>query len=177
MLPRHQVSMNKVLDDYLCDKYPKIFVERTLSPRESCMGRGFETGNGYFPLIDSLCHQIQAHIDQHNQYCKYQPPIEQMVFQQVKEKFGGLRIYSQGGDEYCKGLIGMAEAQSYSICEICGKAGLLEVGHTKGLIQSVCKECAVKSKREIQFDNELTKLLAKAISDDNKEIFDFYANR
>jgi hypothetical protein len=86
--------MHKTLDDYLCNKYPKIFVERKLSPKESCMGRGFEHENGWFPLIDSLCHHIQEHIDNHNKYRKDEPPMDQMVFLQVKEKFGGLRIYT-----------------------------------------------------------------------------------
>jgi hypothetical protein len=169
--------MNKKLDDYLCNKYPKIFVERKLSVRESCMGRGFECGNGWWPLIDSLCHRIQEHIDSHNEYRKDEPPIEQMVSLQVKEKMGGLRIYSKGGDEYCHGLISMTETLSYHFCEICGTAGRLNVGHTSGWIQSVCQECAKKSKRKIKFDKEITSLLKKAIRADDKKIFDFYASR
>jgi hypothetical protein len=169
--------MNKTLDNYLCEKYPRIFIERNLSPRESCMGRGIETGNGWFPLIDSLCHNIQEHVDSHNKYRKEEPPMDQMVFLQVKEKFGGLRIYTKGGDEYCHGLISMTESISYRFCEICGNAGYLNVGHTSGWIQSVCKECAKKSKRKIKFDAEITKMLKKAIRADEKRIFEFYANR
>jgi len=169
--------MNKTLDDYLCKKYPRIFVERKKTPFESTMGRGFENGNGWFPLIDSLCDRIQEHIDGHNECINTEPLIEQAVFLQVKEKFGGLRIYFQGGDEYCAGLIRMTETLSYHFCEICGMAGYLNVGHTKGCIQSVCKECAKKSKRKIEFDKEITSMLKKAIRQDHKKIFDFYASK
>ena len=170
--------MNKVLDNYLCEAYPRIFVERGLSTTKSCMGRGFECGNGWFLLLVTMCDRIQSYIDSSNSFPSVgKNPIPQFVAQQVKEKFGGLRIYYVGGDAYTAGLVSMTETMSYHSCEICGKAGVLEVGHTEAWIQSVCKECAIKSKREINFDNELTKLLAKAISDDNKEIFDFYANR
>jgi hypothetical protein len=72
--------MNKTLDNYLCEKYPRIFIERSMTPRESCMGRGFECGNGWFPLIDSLCYNIQEYIDGHNKYRKAETPIEQVVF-------------------------------------------------------------------------------------------------
>ena len=141
------------------------------------MGRGFECGNGYFPLIDSLCHNIQGHIDQHNQWNSDKPPIEQVVFLQVKEKFGGLTIYHRGGDEYCDGLIAMTKTISYRFCEICGTAGYLHVGQTKGWIQSICAECAKKSKRKISFDKEITSLLKKAIRKDDKRVFDFYESK
>jgi len=169
--------MHKSLDKYLCEKYPRIFIEREKSARESCMGRGFECGNGWFPIIDSLCHRIQEHIDQHNKYRKDEPLMDQMVFLQVKEKFGGLRIYAKGGDEYCHGLISMSETLSHYFCEICGIGGCGHVGHTKGWIQSVCEECAKKSKRKIKFDTEIKRLLKAAVRRDEKRIFEFYAKR
>ena len=173
--------MNEVLDKYLCEFYPRIFSERELSPRQSCMGRGIETGNGWFPLICSLCDHIQNRIDYHNKYLRYNTadakPIPQVVFQQVKEKFGGLRIYHVGGDDYIQGLIDMTASMSYHFCEICSKAGYMEVGHTEGWIQSVCKDCAKESKRTIKFDKKMNALLKTAIQEDHKRIFDFYASR
>lgn len=55
--------MNQILDKYLCEKYPKIFSERSKSPRESCMHWGLECGDGWFSIIDSLCYSIQRHVD------------------------------------------------------------------------------------------------------------------
>ena len=54
--------MNKHLDDYLCKKYPEIFADRNKPMTETCMCWGFEHGNGWFFLIDTLCSSIQHHI-------------------------------------------------------------------------------------------------------------------
>lgn len=51
------------------------------------------------------------------------PEPKQVVAVQVKEKFGGLRFYIDGGDSYAHGVIDMAERMSYKICEICGQPG------------------------------------------------------
>lgn len=169
--------MNKLLDDYLCNKYPKIFVERKLSPMDSCMGRGFECGNGYFPLINSLCYQIQSHIDGHNEYMKNDHPIKQLIALQVKEKFGELRCYTIGGDDYCRGLIDMAGCMSYTICELCGDGGCRHIGHTSGWIQTICEDCAAETHRKINRDTDILPLLDKAVKEDNNEIVDFYAKR
>ena len=167
--------MNKTLDNFLSENYPRIFIERSLSPKESCMGRGFECGNGWFPLIDLLCHKIQSYIDSHNRYQKNEPPIPQVVFLQVKEKFGGLRIYHLGGDAYCQGLIDMMGTMSYCFCEICGDAGCRNVGHTSGWIQSVCVDCAKKTKRKLKMDKDILTMLNKAIRQDSKRLTEFYA--
>jgi len=50
------------------------------------------------------------------------PSIETVAIQ-IKEKFGGLRIYYYCSDPYIDGLIDMAEAFSFRTCEQCGKAG------------------------------------------------------
>jgi hypothetical protein len=49
------------------------------------------------------------------------PP--QLVFSQIKEKYGTLRIYATGGDGYCEGVIDMAQAWSARVCEECGAQG------------------------------------------------------
>ena len=42
---------------------------------------------------------------------------------QVKEKFGTLRFYTNGGDEQIYGMIRMAESMSAVTCEECGAPG------------------------------------------------------
>jgi len=42
---------------------------------------------------------------------------------QVKEKFGTLRFYIDGGDEEVYGMIKMAECMSRNVCEITGDIG------------------------------------------------------
>lgn len=61
--------------------------------------------------------------------------IPQVVAEQIKEKFGTLRFYYEGGDTFCAGVISMAEQMSSNICEVCGTYG--ETGG-KGYIRTLC---------------------------------------
>jgi hypothetical protein len=47
--------MRKDLDEALCAKYPLIFKNRNGSPQETLMCFGFEVGDGWFNIIDTLC--------------------------------------------------------------------------------------------------------------------------
>lgn len=51
------------------------------------------------------------------------PAFPQIEFTQIKEKFGGLRVYTNYSSDYIYGVIRMADAMSYKICETCGKPG------------------------------------------------------
>lgn len=62
-------------------------------------------------------------------------PCPQVVAVQVKEKFGTLRFYYEGGDEYVSGIVAMAESMSGRICEECGAEGKQRGG---GWIQTLC---------------------------------------
>jgi len=61
----------------------------------------------------------------------------QVVAVQIKEKFGGLRFYYNGGDSTVKGIVAMAEAMSYRTCEVCGNVGEQRGG---GWIRVLCDE-------------------------------------
>ncbi len=63
---------------------------------------------------------------------EYVPHIE---VHQIKEKFGGLRFYYEGGDEYCRGLETMAEIWANRTCETCGEVGRQRQG---GWIRTLC---------------------------------------
>jgi hypothetical protein len=67
--------------------------------------------------------------------------IEPVTVIQVKEKFGGLRFYYDGGDEYIQGAVSMAERMSYSICEECGNLGKSRSG---GWVRTLCDQHAAK---------------------------------
>ncbi len=53
---------------------------------------------------------------------KYPPEI---TIHQVKEKFGGLRIYLSGADDYIRGMIHMSECMAYKTCQDSGRDGSL----------------------------------------------------
>ena len=45
------------------------------------------------------------------------------VIQQIKEKFGSLRFYINGGTDAHHAYISFAESMSYNTCEVCGSPG------------------------------------------------------
>jgi hypothetical protein len=119
--------MKQELDKLLCEKYPKMLINRNKPMTETCMCWGFECGDGWFQILDSLMSNIQHHIDWNNKnfekgYTQYKQ-VPQVTLDQVKEKFGTLRFYYQGGDDYISGLVAMAESMSAVTCEQCGNPG------------------------------------------------------
>ena len=138
--------MSPEKDAYLCEKYPKIFVNRNASANESCMAWGFEINDGWFHIIDRACSLMQSHIDWRNKQhdravsegaSKVPEACSQVTAEQIKEKFGTLRFYTSGGDDYTDGVTSMAEAMSGVTCETCGKPGTTG---GKGWIKTACEE-------------------------------------
>jgi hypothetical protein len=111
------------------DKFPKMFSQPY---------GGFATGPGWWEMMHHLCSQMQAHID-HKQTMKEKHNIgdgcEQVVVEQVKEKFGTLRFYVSGGDDTTDGMITMVESLSAIMCETCGAPGERRHG---GWIRTLC---------------------------------------
>lgn len=105
------------------EKFPKMFSEPY---------GGFCCGEGWWPILKSLCGQIQHHIDWK---AKQGHDVPQVVVAQIKEKFGSLRFYYDGGDEYIHGLVSMAESWADHTCETCGDPATKK---TTGYIKTVC---------------------------------------
>lgn len=126
--------MDQELQNKLYEKYPQFFVNKDKTPMESPMCFGIETGNGWYQILSSVCWMIKQHEDNIKWRKEYlekndpeklakEPEYFPVKFDQVKEKYGGLRLYFSGGDDYVEGLVSMAEAMSYYICEVCGNKG------------------------------------------------------
>ena len=124
--------MKKELQDRLFKKYPKIFRQKDLSAQETAMCWGIACGDGWYDLIDELCGEIQNRVDNVNRNRKHKIknnnpslvplPVEEFICEavQVKEKWGSLRFYVCGGDDFIEGAISLAESLSHSICVQCG---------------------------------------------------------
>ena len=108
------------------EKYPKMFAGQY---------GGFAISEGWWPIIESLCANIQSHTDWWNKNRETRPVIEQVVVAQIKEKFGGLRFYYEGGDDTIRGMVRMAEAWADKSCEECGAPG---TAGGKGWIRTLC---------------------------------------
>ena len=118
--------------DILYAKYPKIFRQKDLPPTKSMMCDGIAVGDGWFAILDRLCEDVQTRVDQSG--------CEQFEAVQVKEKFGELRVYSDGGDSVTDALVSKAECDSCGVCERCGSTeGVTTKG--PGWIVTWCDKC------------------------------------
>lgn len=72
-------------------------------------------------------------------------PICPVTIAQIKEKFGGLRFYADGGDDHVHGMISFAESLSYNICENCWQKGESRAG---GWVVTLCDECHKPKNKE-----------------------------
>ena len=123
------------------ERFPKIFAEPY---------GGFCCGEGWWPIIEALCGQIQHHIDWKN---KQSEVVTQVTVAQIKEKFGGLRFYYDGGDEQIRGMVSMAESWAARSCEECGAPGKSREG---GWIKTLCDhhEAERQARYKERFDDK-----------------------
>lgn len=99
----------------------------------------FNVENGWLPLVSEGLAEIEAALDVHGS-------VQTATIQQIKEKFGELRIYvepSREGHQFSKELAAeLAEIRirsrnaSMVTCEICGDAG--EIDSFDGYYQCLC---------------------------------------
>lgn len=136
--------MTPELEQKLFDDFALLFDNRHKSPMESPMVFGIECNDGWYDLIRSVCWEIKQHEDNISSQTKwkqeenpsYESDYISVRFEQIKEKFGGLRIYFSGGDDRVKGMVGLAEEMSYKLCEVCGNKGKPNKG---GWISTRCE--------------------------------------
>jgi len=140
--------MKQELDALLCERYPKLMVNRDKSMMETCMCWGFDCGDGWFNILDQLMGNIQHHIDWRN---KKGEVVAQVTLDQVKEKFGTLRFYYTGGDDVIDGMVRMAESMSGVTCEECSAPAKT---HGPGWIRTICEPCEEARELARQKTNE-----------------------
>ena len=133
--------MKKELQNKLFKKYPKLFRQKDLTPQETAMCWGIACGDGWYTLLDELCNNIDNRLRNVN---RNRVEGEKLICEalQVKEKFGGLRFYTCGGDDYINGLIDMAESMSYRICSKCSNQKKPQ--KNRGWIYTLCDNCRIE---------------------------------
>ena len=107
--------------------------------QNTAMCWGFDCGDGWYNILDALCASIQNYADR-NQLS--------VVATQVKEKYGTLRFYYNGGDDVVNELVEMAEYISGLTCEECGAPGKMT---DNGWFKTLCerhKQSSLLSKKE-----------------------------
>ena len=133
------------------NKYNPNIYKKSVKPIWDLMVFGLEVGDGWYDLLDETFGLIQKHLNEH-------PEIPFKV-EQVKEKYGTLRIYFYGGDEYIEKIVEDAERKSAGICEICGNigkvcsngfdielrdSGFYKIPNNSGWLKALCKTHAKK---------------------------------
>ena len=151
--------MNEKLQSDLVKAYPKIFKDVGGDPKVTCMADGIQCNDGWYDLLDTLCHTMQRWCDGENtryitETDKYEfvvegdPEYVQVVAAQVKEKLGELRFYVDGGDATTQGIIQMAENMSSRICELCGSPA--KTNRDSGWMHTTCDSCNKRIRLERQ---------------------------
>lgn len=156
-------------DDKFMSRFPILLQNRNLDEMASCMAHGIECPIGWYRILEQLFSFIEFQNIEFSR--KYGVAA---IADQVKEKFGTLRLYygirnvdengNAIGSENAKcpksildivktqleavidGLIGEAEKMTETTCAICGMAlNDDNTVKTQGYVSYICKECSEKS--------------------------------
>lgn len=126
--------MKKELQEKLYKEFPDLFSEKDLPMTETCMCWGICCDDGWFNLIRNLCLEIsKADKD------------KKIKAVQVKEKFGGLRFYTNFYIEKIEDIIDKYEKKSLKTCESCGSTREVKL-RGRGWIRTLCEDCSEKEK-------------------------------
>lgn len=87
-------------------------------------------GPGWHPLLERYAANVDYHVSKGDM-----PPVE---LRDIKEKFGTLRVYTQGGNELSTILEAFVEDLSGYYCEDCGK--LATMGSKQGWFRTTCAD-------------------------------------
>lgn len=105
---------------------------------------------------------IKPIVDYINDYNENIPEEDKIHIKQIKEKFGGLRFYTDKKTEHLKNMIEAAEHEAIHTCEICGSK--YDIGQTAdGWITTCCRKCiqelANKEKRNRRWYSQADKIV------------------
>ncbi|KAK0447271.1 hypothetical protein EV421DRAFT_1901386 [Armillaria borealis] len=116
----------------LMTEYPSLFASSVM--RE----RGLQCERGWEGLIREICEKLKG---------------TDVVFRQIKEKFGQLRVYVDNGDEETWRYLHEMEEKSAKVCEECGEAGNL--ADSNGWLFATCEECANEDGQEYKWVKDM----------------------
>lgn len=177
--------MRDDLDKALVEKYPLIFKNRYADMKETAMCWGFCVGDGWYPLIDTLCGMLYS--DYNSAKSSYDYILKNLgkpkfgsgvwsdsdlaeakarldeaeagvpVASQVKEKFGTLRFYVWAAKPEHHNYINFAEELSGTICEKCGATHDVQTWNM-GWMTTLCREHAIEAYGKDMIDSYFEKI-------------------
>ncbi|TMV02585.1 hypothetical protein FGK63_20370 [Ruegeria sediminis] len=99
---------------------------------EASVKRHMESRPGWIPLVIEVLETIKEHAD----FTGDQPPN----IVEIKQKLGGLRIYTDPSPDHVLSVLERAEIKAESTCEICGNAARVQDFY--GYLACRCSWCA-----------------------------------
>jgi hypothetical protein len=170
--------MKAELENKLVENYPVLFQDKDKPPTQTLMCFGCECSDGWYNILNELFGYISdnckesLYVKYNSEYKEKNPksygtyiPSPQVILEQVKEKYGTLRVYyrieyvdileqlkeqldeaslKEEYNNFCKKIayaVDFAEYRSSITCEVTGKPGKL---YTTGWHRTLCEEEAKK---------------------------------
>lgn len=107
---------------------PDLFGPPPWDERRTAMAWGFMIGEGWRLILLDLLDELRPIVADEG--------LKDFRVQQVKEKFGGLRVYLNAPSERISAAIGRAEERAARTCEACGRPGRLRTDRPH--VQTLC---------------------------------------
>lgn len=125
----------KLIEETLAEKYPYINTNDYIW--HELIHTAQEYGPGWNDLIIELIEKIDETYKKHN------IDTQDFKIEEIKEKYGGLRIYASSIIEEVYKLISEYEDKADTVCDICGDTGSLYIKN--GWLETLCKKCACET--------------------------------
>ena len=121
----------------LCEKYSSLLKDKYL-----------ECGPGWADVLACLFEQIKTHeaflehsgvriIEQEDEILDEDDYCRVKIYQ-VKQKFGGLRVYYDGGDNIIRNFVNQAEDKALTVCEYCGSKDNVKLRRRNSWLYTGC---------------------------------------
>lgn len=136
--------MKADLEQRLLERFPRLFGATDDTPL-GCWG--IECGGGWFRVVEAAAEVLAA---------RSRVSGETVQASQIKEKFGSLRFYYYGGDDFASGAIEAAEMASIRTCEVSGAPGRLTSG---GWVSTLSPEQAKLHGRKLRKGGTIERLV------------------
>lgn len=130
--------MDKKLEKKLMDEFPFMEFKSLYTGEKTGVPVSCSCSDGWYKLIHDLCKEIEE------LYKKNNRDSDEIIVQQVKEKYGGLRFYCTNYIDGVKDIVSKYEDLSCETCEICGREGHSVCLH--GWYMTLCDSCEKKDK-------------------------------
>lgn len=118
-------------------KYPLCF-----EGQGCCMSFGLEFNTGWNGIVEEMLGKTEAFLTK--KYAEEGKPEFPFQIDQMKQKFGTLRIYVTGCYDEIFEFINEAEDRSHETCETCGNQAVLHCAKGGWWLHTFCPKCAEK---------------------------------